>query len=89
MSLTSAIFNNILRSLGGEVPIATFGIIFRVISFVFMPMIGIAQGAQPILGFNFERASLTASGGLSLANKSTTAIALVGFAVFVFFPSQI
>ena len=90
MSLTSAIFNNILRSLGGEVPIATFGIIFRVISFVFMPMIGIAQGAQPILGFNFgARQFDRVRQGLSLANKSTTAIALVGFAVFVFFPSQI
>ena len=53
MSLTSAIFNNILRRLGGELPIATFGIIFRVMSFVFMPMVGIAQGAQPILGFNY------------------------------------
>ena len=90
MSLTSAIFNNVLRSFGGELPIATFGIMFRVISFVFMPMIGIAQGVQPILGFNFgARQFERIREGFRLANKSTTAIALVGFLVFMIFPAPI
>ena len=90
MSLTSAIFNNILRALGGEIPIAAFGIIFRIISFVFMPMIGIAQGVQPILGFNFgARQFDRIREGLNLANRSTTALALVGFVVFLSFPAPI
>jgi putative MATE family efflux protein len=90
MSMTSAIFNNILRNLGGELPIATFGIIFRVMSFVFMPMIGIAQGAQPILGFNFGAQQFDrVKKSLGLAIKSATMVALVGFAVFLLFPGPI
>jgi putative MATE family efflux protein len=90
MSMTSALFNNILRSLGGELPIATFGVIFRVISFVFMPMIGIAQGAQPILGFNFGAKQYgRVKKSLRLANRSATAIASVGFLIFVLFPGPI
>jgi putative MATE family efflux protein len=90
MSATSAIFNNILESLGGDVSIAVFGTIFRVISFVFMPMLGIAQGAQPILGFNYgARQFRRVRDCLSLANKSATAIACFGFAIFMIFPEQI
>jgi len=90
MSATSAIFNNILKDLGGEVPIAVFGIIFRIISFVFMPMIGIAQGAQPILGFNYgARQFQRVKECLSLANKSATALACFGFVIFMAFPEPI
>lgn len=90
MSLTSAIFNNILRNLGGELPIATFGIIFRVMSFVFMPMVGIAQGAQPILGFNFGSQQYNrVKKSLRLANKSASLVALAGFVIFLLFPGPI
>jgi putative MATE family efflux protein len=90
MSLTTAIFNNILSRLGGELAIATFGIIFRVISFVFMPMIGIAQGAQPILGFNFgARQFHRIKQSFSFATRSATAIAMVGFVIFLLFPAPI
>jgi putative MATE family efflux protein len=90
MSMTSALFNNILRSLGGELPIATFGVLFRVISFVFMPMIGIAQGAQPIMGFNFGAQQFRrVRKGFRLANLSATAIAIAGFLVFFSFPTAI
>jgi putative MATE family efflux protein len=90
MSLTSAIFNNILRSLGGELSIAAFGIIFRVMSFVFMPMIGIAQGTQPILGFSYGARQFTRlKETLGFANKSATAISAVGFIIFLVFPRPI
>jgi len=86
MSLTSAIFNNILRELGGELSIATFGIIFRVMSFVFMPMMGIAQGAQPILGFNYGSLQFNrVKKSFGLAIKATTMFALVGFIIFLLF----
>ena len=90
MSLTSALFNNILSRLGGELPIATFGILFRVISFVFMPMIGIAQGAQPIMGFNFGAQQFRrVRKSFRLANLSATTIAIAGFLVFFSFPTAI
>jgi putative MATE family efflux protein len=90
MSLTSALFNNILRRLGGELPIATFGVIFRVMSFVFMPMIGIAQGSQPILGFNYGAKQFRrVKKGLHLANWSASVISVAGFLVFFIFPVPI
>jgi putative MATE family efflux protein len=90
MSLTTGLFNNILKNFGGEVPIAAFGLIFRILSFVFMPLVGIAQGAQPIIGFNygakqFERVKK----GLRLANLSATAVTVGGFLVFILFPRPI
>ncbi len=45
--------NRQLASLGGAVTISAFGIIGRLKSFMFMPLGGIAQGLQPIFGFNF------------------------------------
>jgi Na+-driven multidrug efflux pump len=90
MSLTSALVNNALRRLGGEIPIAAFGIIFRSLSIFFMPMMGIAQGVQPIIGFNFGANQLDrVRKGLRLANISTTMIACFGFLVFFLFPRQI
>jgi putative MATE family efflux protein len=90
MSLTSAIFNNILGHLGGELPIAAFGIIFRVLSFVFMPMIGLADGVQPIIGFNFgARQFDRIKESLNLATKSATVIGCVGFLIFEIFPARI
>ena len=44
--------NRQLTSLGGAIIISGFGIIGRLKSFMFMPLAGISQGLQPILGFN-------------------------------------
>jgi len=52
-SLMSIVLNNSLGFYGGELALAVFGIIQRVIMFLFMPMFGIVQGMQPIAGFNY------------------------------------
>lgn len=55
-----------------------------------MPMIGIAQGAQPIVGFNFGAGQFErVRKALRLANLSCTSVALVGFIVFFTFPGTI
>lgn len=90
MSLTTGLFNNILRGFGGEVPIAAFGLIFRIISFIFMPLIGIAQGAQPVIGFNYGAKKFDrVKKGLRLANLSATAVSVAGFLVFMLFSRPI
>lgn len=45
--------NNTLKVYGGDLSIAAYGIIIRLLRFLFMPMFGIAQGLQPIVGFNY------------------------------------
>ncbi|MDY6915273.1 MAG: MATE family efflux transporter [Candidatus Cloacimonadota bacterium] len=52
-SILVIIVNNGLGKYGGSIYIAAFGAVNRLISFAIMPIIGIAQGLQPIVGYNF------------------------------------
>jgi putative MATE family efflux protein len=45
--------NNALRMYGSDLSISAFGIIHKVLIFSLLPLVGIAQGFQPIAGFNF------------------------------------
>jgi len=47
------VLNNSLGLYGGDVSIAVFGVISKLIRFIIMPIFGIAQGLQPIAGFNY------------------------------------
>lgn len=51
--LIATIINNMLGAFSGEIAISTYGIISRLMSFIMMPLGGIAQGFQPIAGFNY------------------------------------
>jgi len=52
-SIAVVILNHMLGRLGGEVAIAVFAIIYRVSLFIVMPLFGLNQGMQPIVGYNF------------------------------------
>ncbi|MDH5780961.1 MAG: MATE family efflux transporter [Dehalococcoidia bacterium] len=52
-SFIAVIINRTLGFYGGDVSIAVFGVVFRVLHFAVMPNMGIAQGLQPILGFSY------------------------------------
>ena len=51
----------LINKFGGDEPgvyISIYGVINRVINFVFLPSFGIVQGMVPIVGFNYELSSL-------------------------------
>ena len=52
-SLVFVLINNALKKYGNDYSIAIFGITIRFTRFVLMPIFGIAQGYQPIAGYNF------------------------------------
>ncbi len=52
-SLMAVILNHSLGRYGGDIAIASFGVINRLLMFVFMPILGVIQGLQPILGYNY------------------------------------
>ncbi|MCL2855373.1 MAG: MATE family efflux transporter [Defluviitaleaceae bacterium] len=52
-SAVTIIANNALRAFGGDHAIGAFGAITAVVSLFVMPVFGIAQGSQPIIGFNY------------------------------------
>ena len=81
-SVMNAILNNQLRVYGGDLAISVIGIIHAVALFIAMPIFGLNQGAQPIIGYNygakrFDRVKKT----LQAASLFATAICLAGFAV--------
>jgi putative MATE family efflux protein len=51
-NMSLIIANNILAA-HGYLAIAALGLIFRLFMFALMPVVGIAQGLMPIIGFNF------------------------------------
>lgn len=52
-SLTIVIINNVLRKYGGDLAISTYGIASKISVFLMIPLQGIIQGIQPIIGYNY------------------------------------
>lgn len=88
-SLLNVIMNNSLNHYGGDIAVAGMGIIHSIIMLMLMPVFGINQGAQPIIGFNygakkFDRVKET----LKLAIFVATVIVSIGFVATRLFPEQ-
>ena len=82
------IINRALKEYGGDLAIGAFGILNRLLMLFAMSVIGLGQGMQPIIGFNFgakkpERVRLALKYGM----LSATAITLVGMLGSWFFPN--
>ena len=52
-SVISVCFNSSLLGYGGDIAVGAMTILTSVMQFAMLPMLGIAQGAQPITGYNF------------------------------------
>lgn len=89
-SVMFIIANHMLIFYGGDLAVAVFGIIHRVLMFSLMPVIGIVQGLLPIVGYN-HGANLhkRVSESIWLAIKSSTLVILVGFILIMVFPKAI
>ena len=81
------IINRALKEHGGDLAIGAFGILNRLLMLFAMSVIGLGQGMQPIIGFNFgakkpDRVRLALKYGM----LSATAITLVGMLGSWLFP---
>ena len=79
--------NKNLNIYGGDIAIAAYGIINSISVLRYMPIIGIYQGSQPILGYNygakkFKRVSKTYKISLLVGSG----ISAIGFIIAVFIP---
>ena len=52
-SLVMIVINNSLKFYGGNMAIAVYGIVGRLVGFAIMPIFGVVQGYHPIAGFNY------------------------------------
>lgn len=59
LSLVSLTFNHVAAFYGGTVGVASYGIMYNTMMLVYMPVIGLGQGIQPIFGFNYSAGNYT------------------------------
>ncbi len=81
-SVLVLLVNRSLAVYGGDLSIAAFGIVNRSMQFLSMPLMGIAQGLQPILGFSygsrrFDRALEVTSYSLRVASLFSVGACLI------------
>ncbi|MDR1158885.1 MAG: MATE family efflux transporter [Oscillospiraceae bacterium] len=75
---------------GGDVALSGMNIVSSVILMILMPVFGINQGAQPILGYNYGAKKFDrVRKAYLLAVTAATAICCVGFLASVLFPDAI
>jgi Na+-driven multidrug efflux pump len=79
-----------LNRFGGVTAISILGIIFVFVMMILMPIFGLNQGVQPIIGYNygakkFDRVKRTLLMAILFAGSATC----VGFAIVMIFPEQV
>jgi putative MATE family efflux protein len=89
-SALNIVLNMNLAIYGGDLAVSTMGIINSLQTFILMPVYGINQGAQPIIGYNYGAKSATrVKETLKWAILSATAIAVLGYIVILLFSRQL
>lgn len=89
-SVINIVLNNDLAVYGGDKAIAAMGIITSVTMLILMPIFGINQGSQPIIGYNYGAKNFDrVKKALNLAILWASSICIVGFAVVQLFPKAI
>lgn len=87
-SAIMVVMNKVLKINGGDIAVASYGIINSLILLMRLPVVGLYQGAQPIISYNFgakrnDRVAET----LNLTLKIALTMGTVGFLVSFFAPS--
>lgn len=96
MMAVQIVLNNVLTfygaqsAYGGDIPLACAGIISKVGMMFFSIVIGISQGMQPIVSFNYgAKQYQRVSEAVWKSVASATVISLIAFLCFQIFPRQI
>jgi putative MATE family efflux protein len=89
-SVLNAIMNKSLTVYGGDIAVSGMGIVMSITMLILMPIFGINQGAQPIIGYNYGALKYDrVKKALKLAIVAATAIACIGFVFTRLFPAQL
>lgn len=86
-SLVTTLYNKNLVAYGGDLAVGAMGAINSITMLFFMPMFGINQGCQPIIGYNYGAKQYhRVLKALKIAVSAGTIIATVGFIFIQSFP---
>ncbi|WP_258359854.1 MATE family efflux transporter [Moorella sulfitireducens] len=89
-SLQQVILNKTVLVYSGDLGLSAVGILMSIIALMIMPILGISQGAQPLIGFNFgarrlERVKAT----LKMATIAASCVSVTGYLVLRIWPDEI
>ena len=89
-SLLNVVMNTTLITYGGDIAVSGMGVVMSLNTLILMPIFGINQGAQPLIGYNYgaekyDRVKET----LKLAILGATFISVLGYIGTRLFPAQI
>jgi putative MATE family efflux protein len=90
LSLLAVVMNLSLRRYGSDIDLAVYGVLSRIHVFITMPLLGLAQGFQPIAGFAAGAGNVARVRKVTL--RALTASLAIGAALFVltaFFPTSV
>ena len=86
----SLVYYGALSPYGREIPLAASGIVMKTNAILLAIIIGISQGTQPIIGFNYGAGRYRrARDTYWLAIRWNLVISAAGFVLFQFFPRQL
>jgi len=89
-SLVAIVMNHSLMHYGAEMAVAAYGVINRVLMFIFMPLFGIIQGFMPIVGYNYGAKNfLRVKESIRVSIFATTGLSLFGMLIVLIFPAGI
>lgn len=84
------ILNKTLMFYGGDMALAAIGIVMSISTLLFMPVLGLSQGAQPIIGYNYgARQYNRVRETWKMAVLAGTGIALTGYLAIHIWPVQL
>jgi MATE family, multidrug efflux pump len=86
-SILAVIMNNVLIVYGGDLAIASYGVLNKIMMFILMPIFGVVQGFQPIAGYNYGAEKFDrVQNSIKLSIIVTTSMATVSFLAGILFP---
>ncbi len=89
-SVQQIILNRILLIHSGDLALSAMGIVISIATLLFMPVLGVSQGAQPIIGFNYgARQYHRVKATWKTAVLAATSISLAGFLAIRIWPRQL
>jgi putative MATE family efflux protein len=88
-SLLNMVLNKSLLIYGGDIAVSGMGVINSIQTMLLMPIIGLNQGVQPIISFNYgARKYNRVKTAIKLAIVAATVIVLCGYIITRLFPEQ-
>jgi Na+-driven multidrug efflux pump len=82
--------NKSLTLYGGDIAVSGMGVVMSLTTLILMPIFGINQGVQPIIGYNYgARKFDRVKKALKLGIAAATTITVIGFIATRLFPVQL